>query len=27
MTASKNNWRNAFRSYFWRTSLLLQYPA
>jgi len=25
MTASKNNWRNAFRSCFWRTSLL--YPA
>jgi len=24
MTASKNNWSNAFRSCFWRTSLL--YP-
>jgi len=24
MTASKNNWSNAFRSWFWRTSLL--YP-
>jgi len=22
MTASKNNWSNASRSYFWRTSLL-----
>jgi len=22
MTASKNNWSNAFRSCFWRTNLL-----
>jgi len=22
MTASKNNWSNSSRSYFWRTSLL-----
>jgi len=22
MTAGKNNWRSAFRSWFWRTSLL-----
>jgi len=22
MTASKNNWRSTFRSWFWRTSLL-----